>query len=77
MRTVPENASVWIDGKLVGPAPFDLKVAPGHHELLVRSPNMQQSTQDINLTPKQVLPVEFALKSAYPSQMILKWPSQK
>ncbi len=75
VHTAPDNAAVWIDGKFVGPAPLDLKLTPGHHQVLVRSPNMQQSTQQFDVTPKQVLPIEFKLKAAYPSQMILQWPS--
>jgi hypothetical protein len=77
VHSVPDNAAVWIDGKFVGPAPLELKLAAGHHQVLVRSPNMQQSMKEFDLTPKQVLPVEFTLKSAYPSQMILQWPSHK
>ena len=77
VHTIPDKAAVWIDGKFVGAAPLDLKLTPGHHQVLVRSPNMQQSGQEFELTEKQVLPIEFTLKSAYPSQMILQWPSHK
>jgi hypothetical protein len=75
VHTTPDNAAVWIDGKFVGPAPVDIKLVAGRHQVLVRSPNMQQSMMEFDLTPKQVLPIEFTLKSAYPSQMILQWPS--
>jgi PEGA domain len=77
VHTIPVNTAVWIDGKFVGSTPLDLKLTPGHHQVLVRSPNMQQSVKEFDLTPKQVLPVEFTLKSAYPSQMILQWPSHQ
>ena len=77
VHTIPDKAAVWIDGKFVGPAPLDLKLAAGHHQALVRSPNMQQSEQEFELAEKQVLMIGFTLKSAYPSQMILQWPSHK
>ena len=77
IHTAPDHASVWIDGRFLGPAPVSLKLAPGHHQALVRAPNMQESTRPFDVDAKQALPLEFALKSSYQNQVVLHWPSQK
>lgn len=77
VRTAPVLAQAWIDGKFVGPTPLDLKLAPGHHSVLVRAPNMQDSTQEFDLAAKQTQPIDLALKSSTQSTVILHWPSQK
>jgi hypothetical protein len=77
LHTIPDHAQAWIDGKFVGPTPFDLKLAPGHHRVLVRATNMQESTQEFDLTAKQTQAIEVTLKSGYQNQVIIQWPSQK
>jgi hypothetical protein len=77
VHTVPDHAQVWIDGKFVGQTPLDLKLAPGHHQLLVRAPNMQESTREFDLTAKQTQSIDLPLKSSYQSQVVIQWPSQK
>lgn len=77
VHTAPVAAQAWIDGRFVGPTPLDLKLAPGHHRVLVRAPNMQESTQEIDLAAKQALPIDLPLKAATQSTVVLHWPSQK
>ena len=77
VHTVPDKASAWIDGKFVGSAPLNLKLAPGHHQLLIRSPNMQEAMQGIDLAAKQSQSINVALKSASQSQVMIQWPSGK
>jgi hypothetical protein len=77
VHTVPDHAQAWIDGRFVGPTPLDLKLAPGHHRVLVRAPNMHESAQEFDLAAKQVQAIELTLKSAYQSQAVVHWPSQK
>jgi PEGA domain-containing protein len=77
VHTLPDHASVWIDGRFLGPAPVNMKLAPGHHQALVRAPNMQESTQSFDLGAKQAQSVDFALKSSYQNQVVIHWPSQK
>jgi len=77
INTVPDKASAWIDGRFVGAAPLNLKLAPGHHQILIRSPNMQESTQGFDLSAKQSQAINVALKSAYQSQVTIQWPSKK
>ncbi len=77
VHTVPDHASAWIDGKFVGPAPLNLKLAPGHHQLLVRAPNMHESMQEFDLAAKQTQSIDIALKSAYQNQVVIHWAPQK
>ena len=77
IHTVPDHAQAWIDGRFVGPTPLDLKLAPGHHRLLVRAPNMQESVQDFDLAAKQAQSIDLPLKSSSQNQVIVHWPSQK
>lgn len=78
VHTVPDHASVWIDGKFLGTAPLlALKLAPGHHQILVRAPNMQESTRPFDLTAKQSQSLDFALKSSYQNQVTIHWNQQK
>jgi hypothetical protein len=74
---VPDHAQAWIDGRFVGPTPLDMKLAPGHHRLLVRAPNMQESVQDFDLAAKQAQSIDLPLKSSSQNQVIVHWPSQK
>lgn len=77
VRTVPDHASTWIDGKFVGPAPLTLKLAPGHHQILVRAIAMREYTQEFDLVAKQTQSIDVALKTAVQNQVVIHWPSQK
>jgi PEGA domain-containing protein len=77
VHTVPDHAEAWIDGKFVGPAPLDMKLAPGHHQLLVRAINMQETTREFDLAAKQTQAIDLALKSSYQNQVVIHWPSQQ
>jgi hypothetical protein len=77
VHTMPDHAEAWIDGKFVGPAPLEMKLAPGHHQLLVRAINMQETTREFDLAAKQTQAIDLALKSSYQNQVVIHWPSQK
>lgn len=79
LRTVPDHSQAWIDGKYVGPTPLDLKLAPGHHQFLLRATNMQDSTREFDLSAKQTQTLDVTLKAGYrdPSQVTLRWPAHK
>jgi PEGA domain-containing protein len=53
LRSMPEQVQVWIDARFVGSTPFELKLAPGHHEILMRAPDMASLRQSIELQGKQ------------------------
>lgn len=76
VRTVPDHASTWIDGKFVGPAPLTLKLAPGHHQILVRSIAMREYMQEFELAAKQTQSIDVALKPSVQNQVVIHWPAQ-
>lgn len=77
VRTVPDHASTWIDGKFIGPAPLTLKLAPGHHGILVRSMAMREYMQEFDLAAKQTQTIDVALKAAVQNQVVIQWPAKK
>jgi len=76
LHTVPDHAGAWIDGKFIGRTPLDLKLAPGHHRVLVRATNMQEFMREFDLAAKQTQPIDVTLKSGYQSEIIIHWPSK-
>jgi hypothetical protein len=77
LHSVPDHGQAWIDGKFVGTTPLDLKIAPGHHRISVRAPNMQESVRELDMAGKQSQTIDFPLKSLYQNQINIHWPSQK
>jgi hypothetical protein len=77
LHTVPDHAEAWIDGKFVGITPLELKLAPGHHRVLVHLPNMQEFVREFDLASKQTQPIDLTLKSLYQSQVNIRRPPQK
>jgi hypothetical protein len=77
VHTVPDHAQAWVDGKYLGPTPLDLKLAPGHHQVLVRAPNMHESVREFDLIAKQTQSIDLAMQSSYQNQVVIHWPSQK
>jgi hypothetical protein len=76
VRTVPDHASAWIDGKFVGAAPLTIKLAPGHHQILVRSVAVHEYMQDFDLAAKQSETIDVALKAAAQNQVVIQWPAK-
>jgi hypothetical protein len=76
VRTVPDHASAWIDGKFVGSAPVTLKLAPGHHQVLVRAVAMHEYMQEFDLAAKQAQMIDVALKASVQNQVVIRWPSK-
>ncbi|MGB9403493.1 MAG: PEGA domain-containing protein [Candidatus Acidiferrales bacterium] len=75
LHSTPDHAQVWIDGQYVGATPLDLKLAPGHHKVLMHAADRLDATQDVELAGKQVQPVAVSLKPRYQNQVSISWPS--
>ena len=73
VRIMPASAQVWIDSQFVGANVLDLKLSPGHHHLTLRAANMQDSEQDLDLTPHQEREITISLKSRYQNQVSIGW----
>lgn len=76
VRTVPDHASAWIDGKFVGPAPLTVKLAPGHHQILVRSVAMHEYMRGFDLAAKETQTIDVALMAAVQNQVVIQWPAK-
>jgi len=59
LKSTPEHAQVFVDTRFVGPAPMELKLAPGHHDIMVRATGMETIRQSVELVAKT--PREFSL----------------
>ena len=76
LRSVPDHAQVWIDALFVGTTPLELKLAPGHHRVLMRASDMKDGHEEVELVGKQTRQVVLSLKSRYSNKVYLNWPSR-
>jgi hypothetical protein len=49
LESTPAGAEVWVDGKFIGNAPAQLKLAPGKHTIKVTAPGHQDWTRDLEV----------------------------
>jgi PEGA domain len=62
LRSVPNNALVWVDMQFVGATPLTLKLAPGPHRVRMSARDMQAEYEDVDLVAKQPKEVVLSLK---------------
>ncbi|HET9399542.1 MAG TPA: PEGA domain-containing protein [Candidatus Acidoferrales bacterium] len=62
LRSTPDHAQIFVDTRFVGAAPLDLKLAPGHHEVMIRAQGMETAHQSLDLTAKKSRPLAVTLK---------------
>lgn len=77
LRSTPGPAYVWIDAVFVGTAPLELKLAPGHHRVLMRALDREDGGQEVELQGKQTRQVMLSLKPRHPDQVNLNWRARK
>lgn len=58
----PVKGNVLLDGKVVGPAPRTLTVAPGTHTIVLRAAGYRDGSRQIAAPPGQTLKLDFTLK---------------
>lgn len=71
LRSTPTEASVKIDGKLVGKTPLLLVLAPGRYDVALYGKRMDQAEQKIDLLPKETREFVLPLKQLYPSEVMI------
>jgi PEGA domain len=69
LRSVPDGADIFINGRLVGQTPMLLVVAPGKYKIDMRGPRQEFGTRTIGLVPRDTQTVVIDLKQRYPSQV--------
>jgi hypothetical protein len=75
LRSAPNRASVWIDGKEVGITPLQLAVAPGLYKVEMKGRQMDFARKEVDLRPKETREVLLTLESRYPTHVELSWHS--
>jgi hypothetical protein len=69
LKSTPDRAQVFVDTRFVGAAPMELKLAPGHHDIMVRATGMETIRQSVELVAKTPKEISLTLKpgAAQPS----------
>jgi PEGA domain len=69
LRSVPDGADIFINGRVVGQTPMLLIVAPGKYKIDMRGPREGFGSKTIGLIAKDTQTVVVDLKQRYPSQV--------
>lgn len=67
LRSTPEHAQIFVDTRFVGTAPLDLKLAPGHHDIMIRAQGMETAHQSLDLSAKESKQLALTLKPGAPA----------
>lgn len=68
-RELPQDVTVWLDGKILPKALLDVQfpIDPGDHTILVRGPNFDPVTRSVHLDEKERVVLEITLDDAAPA----------
>jgi PEGA domain len=72
LRSTPTDASVKINGKLVGKTPILLVVPPGQYDVAIYGKRMEHAEQMVDLLPKETREFLLPLKQLYPTEVTIK-----
>ncbi len=73
LRSVPNRAQVWIDGKPVGNTPLLLILAPGSYKVEMEAPSwMGLAQRQVDLLPREDREVVLSLAPRYPAHVRLR-----
>ncbi|MBF0357064.1 MAG: PEGA domain-containing protein [Magnetococcales bacterium] len=77
IRSLPDRAEWWIDGKIKGVTPQLLdKIPDGHHQILVRKPGYHEWTGSFEAEKGQLIQILAKLKAKKYSVTVLTEPEQ-
>jgi hypothetical protein len=71
VRSVPDDAVIYIDGMLVGHAPLQLIVAPGKHKVELHGQRGESGERLVGLLPSETQQLELTLAPRYPANVTL------
>jgi PEGA domain len=69
LRSVPSDAYVRLDGKIVGRTPLLLVVPPHQYKLTMDGTRMEHAERDVDLLPHETREYSLTLKPRYPTQV--------
>lgn len=71
LRSTPTDASVKINGKLVGRTPILLVLSPGQYDVAMYGKRMDHAEQKVDLLPKETREFLLPLKQLYPTEVMI------
>lgn len=71
LRSLPDKALVWVDGKRIGRTPLLLVLAPGQYTLEMRGRRKAFARRQLEITAKDKQELVLPLASRYPTQVRL------
>jgi PEGA domain len=72
LRSVPAQAYVRINGKIVGRTPLLLVIPPGQYKLAMDGTRMEHVEREVDLLPHETREYSLTLKPLYPTQVEVK-----
>ncbi|MCZ6492338.1 MAG: PEGA domain-containing protein [Acidobacteria bacterium] len=72
LRSVPNRAQVWIDGKRIGSTPLLLILAPGKYKVKMEGSRKAFAQKQVDLQPQERQEVVLNLEQRYPSHLRLR-----
>jgi hypothetical protein len=73
LRSQPDSAWVFINGKGVGKTPLLLILAPGVYHVEMHITQRESSQKQIDLLPKETRQVLLTLAARYPNSIEVSW----
>lgn len=72
IKTSPEGASVWVDGKKYGETPYDGNLPLGKHKLVLKKDGYYDQEQELSMTMNTPFNTEISLKTSEAGSYINK-----
>ena len=69
LRSVPSDAYVRLDGKIVGRTPLLLVIPPHQYKLTMDGTRMEHAERDVDLLPHETREYSLTLKPRYPTSV--------
>lgn len=69
LRATPNQAQIWVNGKIVGKTPLLLVLAPGKYEVEMRGARGETGKSTVALLPRETRELVVNLHSLYPARV--------
>lgn len=71
LHSTPDHSQVFVDTRFVGAAPLELKLAPGHHDVMMRAPGTETVHESVELAAKESKQISLTLKPGASQGIVL------
>ena len=69
LRATPNQAQIWVNGKIVGKTPLLLVLAPGKYDIEMRGARGETGKSTVALLPRETRELVVKLHSLYPARV--------